>query len=174
MARVLCLAGGVAGAAGCADHGSYTAIWAFVGGEPALSGCGQHGVDSIRVTGRSTAGDSENIAAVCAGGQTTQSVPVGSWTFVVAQLDVRGRAIFPSLLDAQNQVVLDMDGNPVPAPDPTATVEVQKDRTADPFTVDLTPQPACRDGVDNDGDGRIDLDDPDCGGDPNANAESPE
>jgi hypothetical protein len=169
----LCLAGGVAGAAGCADHGTYTAIWQFVGGEPALTGCGQHGVDSVRVTGMNTKGDSENSVAVCAGSQTTHSVPVGTWTFVVGQLDVRGRPIFPSMLDAQGQVVRDADGNPVPAPDPTATVEVQKDRAADPFTADLIPQPTCRDAVDNNGDGRVDLDDPVCGGDPDSNAESP-
>ncbi|HEY7374353.1 MAG TPA: hypothetical protein VIF57_19475 [Polyangia bacterium] len=172
-ARVLCLAGGVAGAAGCTDHGSYTAIWQFVGSEPALTGCGKHGVDSIRVTGMSTAGDSENVVAVCPGSGVTHSVPVGTWTFVVGQLDARGRQIFPSLLDAQGQVVLDANNNPMPAPDPTATVEVQKDRTADPFTVDLTPQPSCRDGVDNNGDGRVDLDDPVCSGDPNSNAECP-
>jgi hypothetical protein len=173
-ARVVWLAGGVAAAAGCADHGSYSAVWQFLGGEPALTGCGQHGVDSIRVTGMNTTGDSENVVAVCPASQLTHSVPVGTWTFIVGQLDVRGRPIFPSEMDAQGQVVLDGDGNPFPATDPTATVEVQKDKTADSFPVDLTPQPTCRDGVDNNGDGRVDLDDPVCGGDPNANAESPE
>jgi len=32
--------------------------------------------------------------------------------------------------------------------------------------VTLIPQPQCRDGVDNDLDGRVDLDDPDCAGNP--------
>ena len=35
-----------------------------------------------------------------------------------------------------------------------------------PFAVTFRPLPACMDGVDNDGDGRVDLDDPDCADDP--------
>jgi hypothetical protein len=41
----------------------------------------------------------------------------------------------------------------------------------DPEPVVLTPRPECSDGVDNDGDGRVDVDDPDCMGDPNRTAE---
>ena len=32
------------------------------------------------------------------------------------------------------------------------------------FSVTLEARPACRDGIDNDRDGRVDLDDPDCAG----------
>ena len=37
------------------------------------------------------------------------------------------------------------------------------------FAVVLTPLPACADGIDNDCDGRVDLDDPSCQGDPQGN-----
>jgi len=46
-----------------------------------------------------------------------------------------------------------------------ATVDV------DPPTVVLTPRPVCMDGVDNDRDGRVDLDDMTCAIDPNAATE---
>jgi hypothetical protein len=37
--------------------------------------------------------------------------------------------------------------------------------------VELTPRPECKDRVDNDDDGRVDLDDLECAGDPNGAAE---
>src|SRR4029079_7222094 len=102
---MLCLAGGLS-PAGCADHGTYTMSWQFTGGEPATSGCGLHGVDGIRVTGASTEGDHENFVGLCADGLLAHSVPAGNWTFMVNQLDVRGRTI----------EVFDADGAPLPAP----------------------------------------------------------
>jgi hypothetical protein len=142
--------GGVAVTAGCTDHGSYQVNWQFAGGVPAQIGCGAHGVDSIRVIGTNTSGDNENFQVLCAPGQATHTVVVGTWTLAVHQVDVRG-------------VPIDI-GDP-----PTATGDVAKDVTVvlDPAVVELTPRPECSDGIDNDGDGRIDLDDPDCAGDPN-------
>ena len=35
----------------------------------------------------------------------------------------------------------------------------------------LTPRPVCADGIDNDGDGRVDVDDPQCIDDPNSATE---
>ena len=172
--RVLSLAGGLA-AAGCADHGSYHVEWQFAGGEPAASGCGAHGVDSIRVTGKNTGGDTDTFVALCTAHELTQTVPVGSWTFQVHQIDVRGGPITPPMLDANGQVVVDDVGNPIPTPDPTATGDISKDVTVplDPKTVELAVRPACSDGVDNDGDGRVDLDDPDCMGNPDTTTEWP-
>jgi hypothetical protein len=156
---ILSLAGGLS-AAGCTDHGTYSVSWTFVGGEPAGSGCGLHGVDTIRVTGASTAGDGEDVVTLCAPGAFTAEVPVGDWTFTIHQQDVRGRAIMPT--DAQGEAI----------PDPTATATVVKDKALDmPLTVELAPRPECSDGVDNDGDGRVDLDDDGCAGDPNTAAE---
>jgi hypothetical protein len=162
--RMLCLAGGL-WAVGCTDYGSYTVSWAFPpvepagANEPAATGCGKHGVDSIRLTGMSTEGDGAEVTTLCTNGQSfSQSVPVGTWTFTFQQLDVRGGPITPT--DAQ--------GYPVPAPTVTATIAVDTETplAADPIV--LTPRPACGDGVDNDAngmpDGRVDLDDPDCAG----------
>ena len=152
---ILSLAGALS-TAGCADHGSYKVTWTFTGGEAASSGCGLHGVDTIHVTGASTAGDGEDLITLCAPGELTHEVPVGDWTFTFHQLDVRGQPIMP--VDAQGQ----------PVPDPTATATVVKDKTLDPaLTVELTARPECSDGIDNDRDGRVDLDDDDCMGDPN-------
>jgi hypothetical protein len=152
---MLCLA-----AAGCTSYGSYQVGWQFVGGEEANTGCGQHGVASIRVIGSSTEGEREDVVGVCADGGLTHSVPVGSWTFSVHQFDVRGRRID----------MLDADGNPVA---PTAAAVIAEDVTVevDPKPVELTPRPKCSDGVDNDVDGRVDLDDPQCAGDANGTAE---
>lgn len=156
---ILSLAGGLS-AAGCTDHGSYKVSWTFVGGEGAESGCGHHGVDTIHVTGASTAGDGEDVVTLCAQHEFSHEVPAGDWTFTFHQQDVRGRPIMPT--DAQGQ----------PIPDPTATATVVKDTTLEPpLTVELAARPECSDGIDNDGDGRIDLDDDDCAGDPNTATE---
>ena len=124
--------------------------WTFAPYEPANTGCGQHGVDSLRVTGMSTEGDGEDVTTLCASGSFAHSVPVGTWTFTVQQLDVRGTPISPP--DAQGY----------PVPDPTATAIIAADTDTPLFVsagIVLTPRPACDDGVDNDRDGRVDLDD---------------
>jgi hypothetical protein len=157
----MALAGGVAAAAGCSDHGTYQVAWQFAGADP-QTGCGQHGVDSIRVIGTNGGGDTDNFVALCTAYQLSQSVPVGTWTFAVHQIDVRGVPIDPK--DDQGNLLA-----------PTAAGDVGKDQTIwlDPMTVELTPRPACSDGIDNDGDGRVDLDDPDCMGDSNGTSEAP-
>jgi hypothetical protein len=160
---IVCALGALA-IAGCTDHGTYRVSWSFPDAEAGV-GCGQHGVDSIHITGASSKGDSDDVVALCAGRQTprafTQEVPVGSWTFTFRQLDVRGALI----------TVLDDQGQPVPDPTATGTVAADTTTDLDPATIVLTPRPVCSDGVDNDRDGRIDLDDPECGGDPNGAAE---
>lgn len=158
--RALFVAGGLL-AAGCTDKGSYQVTWTFVGDVPdARAACGLHGVDTIRVTGASGQGDGEDVIALCAPGTFAHEVPVGDWTFTLHQLDVRGRPIMPT--DAEGQ----------PVPDPTATATINKDQLLDPpLAVVLTPRPECSDGIDNDTDGRIDLDDADCDGDPSTATE---
>ena len=145
--------GGVAAAAGCTDHGSYQVGWKFVGTDSLQpSDCGAHGVDSVRVIGSNTAGDTENFAVLCTETIATHSVVVGTWTLAVHQVDVRGV--------------------PIDTVDPrTTSIDVVKDQLTPPTPyldiLDLTPRPECGDGIDNDGDGRVDLDDPQCAGDPN-------
>jgi|SRR6478735_6046249 len=156
------LAGGLS-AAGCTDHGNYTVKWEFSTGDGAAAGCGAHGVSTIRVTGSSTKGDGDEVAALCAGiarmpdGKFTHEVPVGDWTFAFHQLDVRGRPI----------VVLDDQGQPIPDPTATGTVVAGQSTELAPSPIVFTPRPECDDGIDNDGDGRIDLDDSGCMGHPN-------
>jgi hypothetical protein len=168
-ARVACLVGGFL-VAGCADHGSYRVSWSFTD-KSAPAGCGAHGVDAIRVTGASTQGDGEDVVTLCAIGSFTHSVPIGNWTFTIHQLDAHGRPIDVPQLDDQGQPVLDANGYPTLVPDPTATATVATDALVDldPAMVALTPRPECSDGVDNDCDGRIDLDDPQCAGAANVN-----
>ena len=154
--RMLCLAGGL-WAVGCTDYGSYRVSWTFAGDPPEEVRCGQHGVDSLRLTGMSTEGDGAEVTTLCTTAQPfSHSVPVGTWTFTVQQLDVRGRP--PT--DAQ--------GYPLPAPTATATIVVDTETPLDPTPIMLMSWPACGDGVDNDAngmpDGRVDLDDPDCVG----------
>ena len=81
------------------------------------------------MTGASTAGDGDDVIALCAQDPFTHEVPVGDWTLTFHQLDVRGRPITPT--DAQGQVV----------PDPTATATIVKDKT-----VDLSPPSSWRRG----------------------------
>ena len=157
----LCLAGGLS-AAGCTDKGTYQATWSFGGGDLPGPGCGQHGVDAIRVKGASSEGDVDDVITLCAPGGFAHEVPVGDWTFTFQQLDVHGVRIEPR--DDQDQAI----------PDPTAAGSVGKDALTELPPVELVARPKCRDGIDNDGDGRIDLDDSDCKGDPNAATECPE
>jgi len=159
LLRVFCLATGLL-AAGCQDHGSYHLSWVFEDDDDATAfACGQHGVDAIRVKGASSEGDVDDVITLCAPGGFAHEVPVGDWTFTFQQLDVHGVRIEPR--DDQDQAI----------PDPTAAGSVGKDALTELPPVELVARPKCRDGIDNDGDGRIDLDDPDCMGDPNAAAE---
>jgi hypothetical protein len=156
--RVLCLVGGFS-AAGCTDYGTYTAHWQFGGSiENVSTDCGFHGVDSIRVIGTSTKGDHTDVTALCPPGELSSSVPVGTWTFAIHQIDVRGVPIDPK------------DGNGDLMP-PMVGAAISNGDAVDLDLVMLTPRSVCADGIDNDRDGRVDADDPDCVADPNSATE---
>jgi hypothetical protein len=75
--------------------------------------------------------------------------------------------------DAAIDVVVPADAADVPAGAAFLSAmvgpqSIDKGTTAT-FAVVLTPLPTCADGVDNDCDGRVDLDDPSCQGDPRGN-----
>jgi hypothetical protein len=145
------LLGGLAAlaSAGCRQDGSLQVSWSFVGPQSAADGCGQHGVDSVLVTSVDTGSDSDQVQAICTLGVVTRPVPAGTWTVSVQALDPQGNSILVgSLGPSPVDFVVADDGPPVPV---SAT---------------FAPLPACSDGVDNDGDGRVDLDDPDCLQDP--------
>jgi hypothetical protein len=151
----LWLAVGALGAGGCTPEGTVELAWQFPAlpggdGEPetAAAGCGNHGIDSLLIAGRNDGGDGANIVASCTAGWVRRSVPAGSWSFSFHTLDIQGRLI--RAFDDPDAV--------------SDALAVAEDGTAAFPTVTLPPRPACGDTVDNDRDGRIDLDDPECAG----------
>jgi hypothetical protein len=170
MGRSLALLlGGLAAFAlsGCHQNGSLQVSWAFVDGagtQSAADGCGQHGVDSVLVTSVDTGSDSDQVQAICTLGVVTRPVPAGTWSVLVQALDPQGTLIQaaagvdPKTNQSQAAIVLSQQT--------TTGLVVVDDAPPVPYAATFTPLPACMDGVDNDGDGRIDLDDSDCAGDP--------
>jgi hypothetical protein len=151
---------------GCHQNGSLQVSWAFMdvtGLQSAADGCGQHGVDSVLVNSGDTGTDSDQVQALCAPGVVTRAVPAGTWTVTVLALDAQGNLIQapagtdPKTLVAQAAII--MNGQ-------TGGLVVADDTPPVPVSFTLPTLPACMDGVDNDGDGRVDLDDPDCANDP--------
>jgi hypothetical protein len=142
-------------AGGCRQDGTLQVSWDFVGDEAPAGACGQHGVDSILILGTDTGGDGTRAVTLCTPGFRRVSVPEGTWTVAVSMLDFQGATISGA------------DPN-VPSPGGTAVVTLDAPGTV---SVHLQPPPACSDGVDNDRDGRVDLDDPDCQNDPSGTAE---
>jgi hypothetical protein len=158
---VLGAAGGLA-LAGCTPTGTYQVSWNFFaradgtgGPESAGDGCGLHGVDAILVTGTSGGNGSSKIG-LCTSrppsgtpnlgdvipGWLSGSVATGDWSFTITPLDVHGTQLTGGA--------------------PTASLTVSDGMTTAFPTVTLTPRPECSDGIDNDGDGLVDGDDPGC------------
>lgn len=134
------------GAAGCKSDGTLQVTWDFGGVESPASGCGQHGVDSILISGADTGGDTTRTVALCTPGFRNVSVPDGTWSVVVSMLNAEGGTLLG------------------PGPDAVSASGIATVTTDAPgaISVHLDPPPACSDGVDNDRDGRVDLADPDC------------
>jgi hypothetical protein len=114
------------------------------------SGCGSHGVFGIRITGANTGSDREDVVALCPPRVLVRTVATGTWILVVHGLNANGdfkvSADSPILNATATDVVIHEGGEPTQV------------------SVVLPTLPACGDGVDNDRDGRIDGDDPDCHG----------
>jgi hypothetical protein len=147
---------------GCQQEGTLAVAWSFQESagttQIAASGCGQHGVDAILVTVTDTAGNGLQITAICSPGQVSRSVPTGTWAGEVQALDAQG-AVIHGPIDPVNPDQTLVLSEPV-------SIQVVGDGPPVAGVVTFTPLPACSDGVDNDGDGRVDLADPDCGNDP--------
>jgi hypothetical protein len=146
--------------AGCSHDGDVEIPWQFAGpspdGESAQEGCGQHGVDSVFVTGSSDKGDGASFLAVCTAGALRRTVPAATWSFTLQPLDVHGNNVQPADVP---------DGMTYPMP-------VSEGAVTQFPPISIVPRAACADGIDNDRDGRVDLTDPDCGGDPTWNDEA--
>jgi hypothetical protein len=148
LATALGVVVALAGLGGCNDDGAYQVSWGFgvaAVAEAAAAGCGAHGVDAIGISASDGHGNSDSTEIVCTAGQITRSVKAGTWQVTAVALDVRGAQI-----------------SSIPNATGTAVVEDGKTTVTTPQTLVLTPPSECSDGVDNDGDGRIDADDPDC------------
>jgi len=146
--------------AACSHEGDVAVSWQFAGPadatETAADGCGRHGVDSVFVTGSSDKGDGASFLAVCTAGSLRRTVPAATWSFTLHALDVHGNSI-----------------QPVDVPDGmTYPMAVPEGDVAEFPAITITPRAACADGIDNDGDGRVDLADADCGGDSTWNDEA--
>jgi hypothetical protein len=155
---------------GCHHDGSIQVSWMFDNGsggqQSAADGCGQHGGDSVLISSFDTGSDSDQVQALCAPGVVTRSVPAGTWTVTVQALNPQGTLIQGvAPIDAGVNPQTDGGINP-PGFLLSQTgfdLVVTDDGPPALFAVTFNPLPACMDGVDNDGDGRVDLDDPDCG-----------
>lgn len=169
---------GLAGGMGCHSDGSYKVTWTFAGDPMRTTSaltCAQNGVFSLRIVGASTQGDGDEVEAPCAPGEFTQSVAVGTWSFTVQGLDGSGHYRgdqFAAAIDADRGVDSDAAGAVETADTAIdflqatwGPIEIVKGGTA-VASVALIPRPTCADGVDNNGDGRVDLDDPLCQGNP--------
>ncbi|HEX3698421.1 MAG TPA: hypothetical protein VH374_23815 [Polyangia bacterium] len=169
VAAVLALAGGF----GCHSDGSYQMTWSFsaaADGTPVMAdalACASSGVFSIRVVGTSTEGDGDEVETPCAPGQLTRGVPPGTWSFTVTALDGRGRYHGDQFPEPSADADAEADAGIIDYLQAMAgPATVVRDQTVTIPVVMLTPGPTCSDGVDNNDDGRIDLDDPTCRGNP--------
>ena len=134
---------------GCSKSGSYRVDWQFA--DNFQSGdCGRVGVGGVRITASS--GGSLDVRAVpCGPGFYEGSLDPGSWTLTLVALDAAGQVKDP---DAGTTYLNGQVASPV-------EIHTGEMAAATP-PVFLPPLPQCRDGVDNDRDGRVDLDDADC------------
>jgi hypothetical protein len=150
-----CLVGAAAMAGGCSNNGSYRVEWQFR--NPPLQfqtgDCGLAGVSGIGIAATRSDGAQSAIAVPCALGFYDGSLDQGSWTTLALVA-----------LDASGQVKEPPDSGRLRG-QTTSPVEIHAGEKAAPIPpILLPPLPQCRDGVDNDLDGRVDLDDPDCAG----------
>ena len=156
-------------ASGCGNDGSYEVKWTFFASVSPSDGtsvvkpftpgdCGKTGVSGIMITGTKADGSQDRPVVPCAPGTYTRSLGAGTWTLELTALDAGGHIKEPAASGL-------LRGPPDGAPLMVVVTDGQVTSVQAPVL--LPPLPACRDGVDNDRDGRVDLDDPDCAGDPN-------
>ena len=141
------------GGAGCGPDGSYTLSWTITGETSADAyGCSSHGIDGIQVQAlHATSLEPASLVTFpCAPHFGEHKIDAGDYVLQVTPLNARGER----LTDPRTGVAV----APVEVP-----VKVPSEGTTNTDAVTLTPNPACADGVDNDGDGLVDLADPDCG-----------
>ncbi len=148
---------------GCGPVGTYRLSWRIAGEAEAqfsAKECGGHGIESFDVVETSADGNVTTFRVPCGQGSISREIVPGRWTVRLNALDLNGRG--PVAADGPKA----MRGVSQPFDVSAGGALVQVD-------VVVQPRAACADRVDNDGDGRVDLDDPDCMGDPTRTSESP-
>ena len=137
---------------GCGSSGTFDLSWVISDEvEADVLACSRHGIDGIQVQAVK-AGSLEPVDLVvfpCAPHHGVRSIESGDYVLYVSAVNLRGeRLVDPATGEAR------------PHQEITATVPESSTVQAGP--VSIVPNPACADGVDNDGDGLVDLSDPDC------------
>lgn len=147
-------------AGGCSNSGSYRVDWQFAPSTAQLTtsnfrsgDCGRVGVGGIRITATRSDGSVGDARAVpCGPGFFEGSLEQGTWSSLTLVA-----------LDGTGQVKERETDTPPRLTGQTGSVEIHTGELAAPIApIFLIPLPQCRDGVDNDLDGRVDLDDADC------------
>lgn len=160
----LLAAGAGAVVTGCDNTGSYRLQWEFAptlasGDSSFASGdCGRVGVSGIQITATKSGSQAQRVVP-CALGFYDGHLDQGTWTLALVATDTAGQVKDPTMAFLSGTTAMD-------------AVEIHTGEQAAPIPpVMLSPLPQCQDGVDNDMDGRVDLDDPDCAGDSTGNTE---
>ncbi len=139
-------------AGGCSNSGSYTLKWQFATAGFMPGDCGRVGVSGIGIAATRSDGSQSSIAVPCGLGFYGGSLDAGSWTLALVALDATGNPKEP--LSTGTNLLRGQTASPV-------EIHTGEQAASIPAVL-LPPLPQCRDGVDNDLDGRVDLDDPDC------------
>jgi len=166
---VLCLLAASAVAAGCNNNGSYQIKWQFLDMPPTddadrfqTGDCGRVGVTGMQITATKSDGSQAVVSVPCGLGFYDGSLDEGSWTLALVALDASGQVKEP---DSSTGLLRGHTDTATP-------VEIHAGQHAAPIPlVTLISLPQCRDGVDNDMDGRVDLDDQDCAANPDGPTE---
>ncbi len=141
--------------AACRPGGSFQVSWHFAdqaqGALFTARDCGLHGVESFNVTASSDGGDSSGFRVLCGPGSESHEVPPGRWIVALEALDAGNHGPRP-------------DEDPHVLRGSSAAFDVVADAPPVAVSVVVIPRDSCHDGVDNDGDGAVDLDDSDCRG----------
>jgi len=150
------LSAGLLLAVGCANEGSYELSWT-VGGEPAAQACAPNGLDFIVVDvvrgeeGRCVGDVADHAEYSCDEGTGRQSlIDPGTYNLCAVALSPAGVGLTP-LVTAEYP-----DGYVV---EPGVKI---RDGEASVVSIDFPAVPQCQNGLDDDGDWWIDLEDPDC------------
>lgn len=139
---------------GCGDDPTYSLTWRFANEAPApfsARSCGLAGVESFDgIESRADGSDRRTFKAVCGAGRVERSIPAGEWTVQLQGLDPSGRV--PASGAPADMFLVGK----------TAPFVVEFGQPKPLVEVVIKPRKTCADGIDNNGNGLVDGDDPPC------------